>query len=72
MEARIEDGNKHRQQRLTFEIGMLNPQTGLMLKLQKHEISPHAKGHGERGGYDLLKGRLISWLNARFFYAGLL
>ncbi len=26
-----------------------------------------AKGRGERGGYDLLKGRLISWLNARFF-----
>ncbi len=29
-----------------------------------------AKGHGERGGYDLLKGRLISWGNPRFFFAG--
>ncbi len=33
---------------------------------------PHAKGRRERGGYGLLKGRLISWLNARFFCAGLL
>ena len=39
---------------------------------QKHEILLCAKGRGERGGYDLLKGRLISWLNARFFCAGLL
>ncbi len=27
---------------------------------------------GERGGNDLLKGRLISWVNPRFFCAGLL
>ncbi len=27
-------------------------------------------GRGERGGYDLLKGRLISWVNPRFFCAG--
>ncbi len=28
------------------------------------------KGRGERGGYDLLKGRLISWVNPRFFFTG--
>ncbi len=40
---------------------------------QKHEILLRAKGRGERGGYDLLKGRLVvSWLNACFFCAGLL
>ncbi len=32
---------------------------------QKHEILLHAKGRGERGGCDLLKGRLISWVNPR-------
>jgi hypothetical protein len=31
-----------------------------------------ATGRGERGGYDLLKGLMISWLNARFFETGLL
>jgi hypothetical protein len=39
---------------------------------QKHEILLRAKGRGERGGYDPLKGRLGSWLNACFFCAGLL
>ncbi len=27
-------------------------------------------GSGERGGCDLLKGRLISWANPRFLFAG--
>ncbi len=27
-------------------------------------------GRGERGGYDLLKGRLISLVHPRFFFAG--
>ncbi len=39
---------------------------------QKPEILLHAKGRGKRGGYGLLKGRLMSWLNARFFCAWLL
>ncbi len=38
-----------KQQRLTFETGMGNLATELMLKLQKHGISLHAKGRGERG-----------------------
>jgi hypothetical protein len=34
---------------------------------------PLRTGRGERGGYGLLKGRLISWVDPRFFYcAGLL
>ncbi len=27
-------------------------------------------GRGERGGCDLLKGRLIKWVHPRFFFAG--
>ena len=27
-------------------------------------------GRGERGGYNLLKGRIKSWVNPRFFFAG--
>jgi hypothetical protein len=38
----------------------------------KHEILLHAKGRGDRGGYDRLKGCLISWANPCFFCAGLL
>ncbi len=30
------------------------------------------KWRGDRGGYDLLKGLMISWVNPRFFGAGLL
>ncbi len=37
---------------------------------QKHEILLHAKGRGERGGCDLLTGRLISLVDPRFFFAG--
>jgi hypothetical protein len=32
-------------------------------------IAPR-NGRGERGGYGLLKGRMISWVNPRFFFAG--
>jgi hypothetical protein len=29
---------------------------------------PKGRGGGDRGGYDLLKGRLISWVNPRFSF----
>jgi hypothetical protein len=36
---------------------------------QGNKIAPR-NGCGERGGYDLLKGRLVSWVNPRFLFAG--
>ena len=45
-------------------------------KYQKREENRKDKkvapriGRGEQGGYGLLKGRLISWVNPRFFCAG--
>jgi hypothetical protein len=36
---------------------------------ETYELSPR-NGRGERGGCDLLKGRLIGWVNPRFFFAG--
>ncbi len=45
-------------------VGGGNPQG------QKHNIFAPRIGRGERGGYDHLKRRLISWVNPRFFFAG--
>jgi hypothetical protein len=46
--------------------------SGTLMKLRgkKHNIIAPRNGRGERGGCDLLKARLISWVNPRFFFAG--